>query len=58
MLITELGYFALVTAMIIAILQVIFPTVGVFRHQPAWQRLASSFAVAQFLATGLRRFYA
>ena len=53
MLITELGYFALVTAMIIAILQVIFPTVGVFRHQPAWQRLASSFAVAQFLATGL-----
>ncbi len=50
MLITELGYFALVAALVIAILQVIFPTVGVMRHQPAWQRLAGSFAMAQFVA--------
>ena len=52
MLITELGYFALISALVIAILQVIFPMVGVFKHQPAWQRLAGSFAIAQFLATG------
>lgn len=51
MLITELGYFALILALVIAILQVIFPTAGVFKHQPAWQRLAGSFAFAQFLAT-------
>lgn len=50
MLITELGYFALIAALVLAILQVIFPTVGVMRHQPAWQRLASSFAMAQFVA--------
>lgn len=52
MLITELGYFALISALVIAILQVILPAVGVFKHQPAWQRLAGSFAIAQFLATG------
>lgn len=53
MLITELGYFALVAALVIALLQVIFPTVGVMRHQPAWQRLAGSFAMAQFVAIGV-----
>ena len=52
MLITELGYFALISALVIAILQVILPAVGVFKHQPAWQRLAGSFAIAQVLATG------
>lgn len=52
MLITELGYFTLISALVIAILQVILPAVGVFKHQPAWQRLAGSFAIAQFLATG------
>jgi len=52
MLITELGYFALISALVIAILQVILPAVGVFKHQHAWQRLAGSFAIAQFLATG------
>lgn len=53
MLITELGYFALVAGLVIAILQVIFPTIGVVNQQPSWQRLASSFAVAQFLAMGV-----
>lgn len=52
MLITELGYFALISALVIAILQVILPAVGVFKNQPAWQRLAGSLAIAQFLATG------
>ena len=48
MLITELGYFALISALVIAILQVSLPAVGGFKHQPAWQRLAGSFALAQF----------
>lgn len=50
MLITELGYFALVAGLIIAILQVVFPTIGVVRQQPLWQQLATSFAIAQFVA--------
>lgn len=50
MLITELGYFALVAGLIIAILQVVFPTIGIIRHQPLWQQLATSFAIAEFVA--------
>ncbi|WP_227430679.1 heme lyase CcmF/NrfE family subunit [Psychrobacter sp. I-STPA6b] len=50
MLITELGYFALVAAMMLAIMQVALPTWGVMRHQIALQRLAPSLAWAQFLA--------
>ena len=50
MLITELGYFALLAAFVLAILQVVLPTIGVMRHQIAWQRLAPSLAWAQFAA--------
>ena len=50
MLITELGYFALLAAFVLAILQVVLPTVGIVRHQVAWQRLAPSLAWAQFAA--------
>ena len=50
MLITELGYFALLAAFVLAILQVVLPTIGVTRHQVAWQRLAPSLAWAQFAA--------
>ncbi|MES1964071.1 heme lyase CcmF/NrfE family subunit [Psychrobacter sp. AH5] len=50
MLITELGYFALVVAFVIAILQVVLPTVGILHHNIAWQRLAPSLAGVQFLA--------
>ncbi len=50
MLITELGYFALLAAFVLAILQVVLPTVGVMRDQVAWQRLAPSLAWAQFAA--------
>ena len=42
MLITELGYFALLAALILAILQVVLPTIGVMRDHVAWQRLAPS----------------
>ncbi|GAF54380.1 LOW QUALITY PROTEIN: cytochrome c heme lyase subunit CcmF [Psychrobacter sp. JCM 18900] len=50
MLITELGYFALLTAFVLALLQVILPTIGVIHNQVAWQRLAPSLAWAQFAA--------
>ena len=50
MLITELGYFALLIAFVLAILQVVLPTVGVMRNRVAWQRLAPSLAWAQFTA--------
>ena len=50
MLITELGYFALLAAFMLAILQVVLPTFGVMRDQVALQRLAPSLAWAQFAA--------
>ena len=50
MLITELGYFALILALVLALLQAILPTVGVIKNQVQWQRLAPSLSVAQFLA--------
>lgn len=50
MLITELGYFALLLALVIALLQAILPAVGVIKHQVQWQRLAPSLSVAQFVA--------
>ena len=50
MLITELGYFALLAAFMLAILQVVLPTFGVMRDQVALQRLAPSLAWAQFVA--------
>ena len=50
MLITELGYFALLAAFMLAILQVVLPTVGIMRDHVAWQRLAPSLAWAQFAA--------
>ena len=57
MLITELGYFALLAALILAILQVVLPTIGVMRDHVAWQRLAPSLAPslawAQFAAKRL-----
>ena len=50
MLITELGYFALLAAFVLAILQVVLPTIGVMNDHVAWQRLAPSLAWAQFAA--------
>lgn len=50
MLITELGYFAVLAAFMLAILQVVLPTIGVMRDHVAWQRLAPSLAWAQFAA--------
>lgn len=56
MLVTELGYFALLAALILAVLQVVFPTLGIIRHQVQWQRLAPSFAWAQLAAMSVAFF--
>lgn len=53
MLVTELGYFALVAGLMLAILQVVFPTIGIVRNQPLWQQLSISFAFAQFVAMAI-----
>lgn len=50
MLITELGYFLLLAALVLAVLQAVLPTLGLINHQAQWQRLAPSLAVAGFLA--------
>lgn len=50
MLITELGYVALLLALVLAILQTVLPALGVFKNQTQWQRLAPSLAVALCLA--------
>ena len=46
----ELGHFFLLTAMVIALLQAILPTIGVLKRQIFWQELAPSLALAQALA--------
>lgn len=53
MLITELGYLALLAAFMLAILQVVLPTIGVMQGRVAWQRLAPSLAWAQFAAMAI-----
>ncbi|MDO5767981.1 MAG: heme lyase CcmF/NrfE family subunit [Psychrobacter sp.] len=50
MLITELAYFALLAAFVLAILQVVLPTLGIVRREPNWQQLAPSLAWAQLVA--------
>jgi cytochrome c-type biogenesis protein CcmF len=47
-LIAELGHYALVLALFLALLQATLPLVGAARGQPAWMELARSTAVAQF----------
>lgn len=51
MLITELGYFLLLLALVLALLQAVLPTLGIIKAQIQWQRLAPSLAVAGFVAT-------
>ncbi len=46
----ELGSFALIAALMVAVLQAVIPLVGVLCRQPFWQQLASSLACAQMLA--------
>ncbi len=53
MLITELGYFALLLALVLAVLQTVLPTLGVLKGHIQWQRLAPSLAVAGFFAIGV-----
>ena len=46
----ELGYLALLMALVVAALQAVLPVVGIWRRQESWQQLAPSLAIAQALA--------
>lgn len=50
MLFAEIGHFALLSAFAIALLQIIFPFIGIVKNQPQLQQLAPSMAVAQAVA--------
>lgn len=50
MVITELGYVALLMALMLAILQVVLPTLGIWRDELNLQRLAPSLAWGQLFA--------
>ncbi|PIE47018.1 MAG: heme lyase NrfEFG subunit NrfE [Gammaproteobacteria bacterium] len=50
MLITELAYFSLLLALVIASLQVLLPTYGIFANKTQFQQLAPSLAWGQFIA--------
>ena len=48
-MIAEIGHFALITALALAIVQAIFPILGVSLNKPHWMALAKPTARAQFL---------
>ncbi len=48
-MITELGHFALILALVMALVQSVFPLMGAARHQPHWMALARPAARGQFL---------
>lgn len=50
MVITELGYFALIAALVLALLQIVLPTVGINKNEIHLQRLAPSLSWAYFIA--------
>lgn len=50
MLVTELGYFLVLLALVLAILQMVLPALGIIKNQLQWQRLAPSLALAGFWA--------
>jgi len=48
-MIPELGHFALILALCVAVVQAIFPLVGSLNNTPTWVALARPLAVGQFL---------
>lgn len=52
-LIPELGNFALVLALCIAVVQVVFPLIGAVQGRVNWMNVARPAATAQFLFTGI-----
>jgi len=51
-MIVELGHFALILALAVAVIQSIVPLVGAERRNAAWMAVADPAAVAQFLLVG------
>ena len=52
-MIPELGHFALILALLVAMVQGVFPLWGTYRHNTAWQSLARSSSVLQFALVAL-----
>ena len=52
-MIPEIGHFALIIGLAIAMIQAIFPMMGVSLNQPQWMALARPAARAQFLFLGI-----
>ncbi len=50
-MITELGHFALILALMVAIVQMVVPLIGAHRRWPGWMAVAEPAANAQFLLT-------
>ena len=48
-MIVELGHFALILALCVALIQAVVPLVGAHRRNPAWMAVADPAAVLQFL---------
>ncbi len=48
-MIPELGHFALLAALAVAVIQAVVPLAGVWRHQPRWMAVGASAAQAQFV---------
>ncbi len=48
-MITELGHFALVLALVVASVQAVIPLIGAHRRWPGWMAVAEPAATAQFL---------
>ncbi|WP_425098507.1 heme lyase CcmF/NrfE family subunit [Tropicibacter sp. S64] len=52
-MITELGHFALILALFVAVVQMIVPMIGASTHRPGWMALAEPAATAQFVLVGI-----
>ena len=52
-MIGELGHFALILALVVAVIQGVVPLLGAWRRVPAWMGVGASAAGAQFLLIGI-----
>ncbi len=52
-MIPEIGHYALVLALVVAVIQAVVPLVGAQRNDAAWMAVAPTAALAQFLLVGV-----
>ncbi|WP_136635271.1 heme lyase CcmF/NrfE family subunit [Pseudooceanicola onchidii] len=51
-MVTELGHFALILALVVALIQTVVPLIGAHKRWPGWMAVAEPAANAQFLLVG------